>query len=146
MIIVGVIQFGVGLNFWLDMQRVANRGVRAAVVNCGVAAAPQCGTNLASYLSSQIISQGNTPSVEICYVPPSDPAPNGWKPIAGDGVRVTLKENYRLQAIVNLLAINLTAKATARLEQDPTSSALPDRTDSTNYVLSAHTGSAACQP
>ena len=33
MIVVGIIQFGVGLNFWLDMQRIANQGARWAVVN-----------------------------------------------------------------------------------------------------------------
>ena len=33
MIVVGVIQFGVALNFWLDMQRIANQGARWAVVN-----------------------------------------------------------------------------------------------------------------
>ncbi len=36
LIVVGIIQFGVGLNFWLDMQRIANQGARWAVVDCGV--------------------------------------------------------------------------------------------------------------
>ena len=43
MIVVGVIQFGVALNFWLDMQRLANQGARSAAVNCGPAAGNQCG-------------------------------------------------------------------------------------------------------
>ena len=34
MIVVGIIQFGIGLNYWLDMQRIANQGARWAAVNC----------------------------------------------------------------------------------------------------------------
>ena len=151
LIVTGFIQFAVALNFWLDMQRVANKGARSAIVNCGVAANPQCGTNLASYLSAQIISQGNSPSVEICYVTP-DPAnkegnldPN-WKPGRGDSIRVSLKQRYQFSAIVKLGSVNLLARVTQRLEQDPTSSALPDRMIKANWVLDSHTGSAACQP
>ena len=33
LLVVGIIQFGVGLNYWLDMQRIANQGARWAVVN-----------------------------------------------------------------------------------------------------------------
>ena len=32
-LVVGIIQFGIGLNFWLDEQRIANQGARFAVVN-----------------------------------------------------------------------------------------------------------------
>ena len=32
-LVVGIIQFGVGLNYWLDMQRIANQGARWGVVN-----------------------------------------------------------------------------------------------------------------
>ena len=31
-IVVGIIQFGIGLNYWLDMNRLANQGARWAVV------------------------------------------------------------------------------------------------------------------
>jgi Flp pilus assembly pilin Flp len=154
MLVVGVIQFAVALNFWFDMQRLVNQGARSAAVNCGVASANQCGpTTLLNYLGprttatpeGQVISRGSNPTVEICYVPPSDPAPSGWVPSAGDAVRVTLKERYRLQAIVRLAKIDLRARATMRLEQDPTSSKLPDRTNSANWVLASHTGVASCQ-
>jgi hypothetical protein len=160
MIVVGVIQFGVALNFWLDMQRLANQGARSAAVNCG-AGSNQCGSTiwprgLREYLGSkttstpegQVISSGNTPKVEICYVPPTPPTqppPGGWTPSAGDAVRVELKEQYRLQAVVRLAKIDLSARATMRLEQSPTSPALPPRTDQTYWVLATHTGAAECQ-
>src|SRR5262245_36031457 len=65
LLVSGIIWFGIGLNFWLDMQRIANQGARWAVVNCGPAAqsAVVCNPNLQSYLSSQPLSQGNTPDV-----------------------------------------------------------------------------------
>ena len=35
LIVVGIIQFGIGLNYWLDLNRLANQGARWAVVNHG---------------------------------------------------------------------------------------------------------------
>jgi hypothetical protein len=145
----------VALNFWLDLQRLANQGARSAAVNCG-SGSNQCGsTTLEEFLGprttstpeGQIVSSGNTPDpddIQVCYVPPS-PLPAGWLPDAGDAVRVSLKEKYRLQAIVGLAKIDLSAKATMRLEQRPDSPALPDRLNQDNWVLAAHTGTDRCQ-
>jgi Flp pilus assembly protein TadG len=176
MLVIGVIQFAVALNFWFDMQRLANQGARAATVNCGAnAASPSpngnlCRTSAGAYnlkqsLIDQIVSTGNSQNassqcssgdcVEICYVPP-DPAatPPAGFPTTGDAVRVTLKKRYRLQAIVNLAKIDLVAKATMRLEQDPhstsgtpvTAAGLPDPNAAANWVSTGHTGNQACQP
>ena len=32
-LVVGILQFGIGLNYWLDMNRLSNQGARWAVVN-----------------------------------------------------------------------------------------------------------------
>ena len=71
MIVVGIIQFGVGLNFWLDLQRIANQGARWAAVDCGQSAtnpgidpciAPSDGTvRRRAALREQVISRGNDP-------------------------------------------------------------------------------------
>jgi Flp pilus assembly pilin Flp len=141
MIVVGVIQFGVALNFWLDMQRLANQGARSAAVNCGTSGnqcepttPPPAGySKLEWKLSEDIISRGNTPDeIEVCYVEPF----SGATPGVGDAVMVRLTERYRLAAIVNLAKIDLTATATMRLEQIPNSGGgdkLPDPADSDNY-------------
>ena len=42
-LVAGIIQFGIGLNYWLDMQRIANQGARWAVVNNW----PGCAANAA---------------------------------------------------------------------------------------------------
>src|SRR4029450_12566326 len=57
MLVVGIIQFAVAFNFWFDLQRLANQGARSAAVNCGTAAAPQCGSStLENYLSARTSS------------------------------------------------------------------------------------------
>ena len=40
-VVTGIIQFGIGLNYWLDMNRVANQGARWATVNNWPAQCPR---------------------------------------------------------------------------------------------------------
>jgi Flp pilus assembly pilin Flp len=159
MLVIGIIQFAVALNFWFDMQRLANQGARAATVNCGAESATQpanlCLTsggtaNLERSLREQVLSRGNDSrkpgGVEICYVPPDTSVGTPPTATVGDAVRVTVHDRYRLQAIVGLAKIDLRARATMRLEQTPTAAAgMPDPLLPANYVLTSHTGSAACQ-
>ena len=84
----GIIHFGIGLNYWLDMNRVANQGARWAVVNnwpgCertdiagSCTSAPSCTTpiststnqSLINYLQCQAVSKGLRDSVlvDVCY-------------------------------------------------------------------------------
>src|SRR5918992_653966 len=44
-LVIGLIQFGVGLNYWLDLNRLANQGARWAVVNCNPASSKVCETS-----------------------------------------------------------------------------------------------------
>ena len=124
LLVVGIIQFGIGLNFWLDMQRIANQGARWAVVNCGKpsTAGIVCNPSLESYLESQPLSQGNTPDVTICYEAMS--GDGGASATVGDPVTVRLTEPFQFAPIVGLGTIDLTASATMRLEQDPTNPGL----------------------
>jgi len=135
MIVVGIIQFGVALNFWLDLQRIANQGARWAAVNCGQTATnpgsdpclPQSGpATLAQRLREDIISRGNDPEeIEVCWIKEADTAK------AGDSVRVRLRTNYVFLGITGFLndssglTMDLNADATMRLEVAPTSPALP---------------------
>ena len=153
MIVIGAIQFGVALNFWLDLQRLANQGARSAAVNCG-SGSNQCGpTTLENYLGprttltpeGQVISSGNTPDVvEVCYVPPS-PLPANWTPSAGDAVRVSLKERYRLQAIVGLAKVDLNAQAHDAPRAGAFVCRTADRANPDNWVDPSHTGTDRCQ-
>jgi Flp pilus assembly protein TadG len=132
-LVVGVIQFGIGLNFWLDEQRIANQGARFAVVNqwpgCPRTAAadsctatPACtvtptNTSLLNYLSCQAISRGlrNSATVSICYPDDGNTTNDGT---VGSPVRVRVEAPYRFVPLLGIGTITLRGSATMRLEQD----------------------------
>lgn len=125
LLVVGIIQFGIGLNYWLDMQRIANQGARWAAVNnwppdCPVGSAVgDCdGTpnpTLQSVLVKQAITNGlrSSVTVQICY-PANSGSPTE---ISGNPVRVRLDSPFKLLPILGWGTLNLRADATMRLEQ-----------------------------
>jgi Flp pilus assembly protein TadG len=126
MLVAGIIYFGIGLNYWLDMNRIANQGARWAVVNnwppeclrtdatCTTQPACTSGTRtkvkLQNVLKCMAITEGlqQGVSVDICY-------PAGTNN-AGDPVRVRLRQPFSF-FFMDSVGITLTAKATMRLEQ-----------------------------
>jgi Flp pilus assembly protein TadG len=136
MVVSGIIYFGIGLNYWLDMNRIANQGARWAVVNnwppecqrtdATCTTVPACTSatrtkvKLQDTLKCMAISKGLQDGVlvDICY-------PNTTNN-AGDPVRVRLRQPYNF-FFLDSVGITLTAKATMRLEQPPNFSKLqPD--------------------
>ena len=116
LLVVGIIQFGIALNFWLDMNRIANQGARFAAVNCGPTTSPaQCTPSLQAWLTEQALSKGNNPTVTICY----ENGKTGSTADVGDAVRVELTQPFTFRPIVTLGTIDLNASATMRLEQKP---------------------------
>lgn len=111
LIVAGIIQFGVGLNFWLDMQRIANQGARWAAVNrypgCTSGTSP-CSPTLQEYLASEPVSGGLQPCVTVELPVGTDP---------GDPVTVALDAPFTLVPILGLGTLHLRADATMRLEQ-----------------------------
>ena len=134
LLVSGIIWFGIGLNFWLDMNRIANQGARWAVVNCGspTVAAQVCNPSLETYLEQQTLSQGNNPDVEICYESMTG-SPVGSAG-AGDGVTVRLRQPFEIVPFLGI-GIDLEAAATMRLEQEPDNPGLPNRTLSASACL-----------
>jgi TadE-like protein len=131
LIVVGIIQFGIGLNYWLDMQRIANQGARWAAVNnwppdCPYGSPSCTGTKtLQETLKRQVLTAGlhGVVTVSICY-PSRDLAadPSGNTPLKGigDPVKVHLEAPYKFSPITSLGKLTLRANATMRLEQKPT--------------------------
>ena len=111
MLVAGIIQFGVVLNFWLDMQRISNQGARWAVVDgypgCPRTGPPGCTPTLQVYLEDQAISNGLNPCVDITF-------PNGNA--VGNPVKVRLESSFTLVPIVKVGTIDLGADATMRQE------------------------------
>jgi Flp pilus assembly protein TadG len=135
-LVIGVIQFGIGLNFWIDEQRVANQGARWAVVNTWpgcprnassdtCTATPACtaaqtNTSLANYIKCQTISRGlrNTAVVSVCY--PDDSDPTTLIGAVGTPVRVAVDARFGFVPLLGIGTITLHGAATMRLEQDQT--------------------------
>jgi Flp pilus assembly protein TadG len=138
-LVVGVIQFGIGLNYWLDENRIANQGARFAVVNawpgcertdaadsctntpaCGTAVTPAMNQSLVNYLRCQAITQGlrSSATVTVCYPDDGDPATQVGQ--VGTPVRVRVETPFTFVPILNIGTITLRGNATMRLEQDET--------------------------
>ena len=121
-LVAGIIQFGIGLNYWLDMNRIANQGARWAAVNCarGGQTPPSynpCadpGPALEDTLKAQAVADGleSAVCVEISF-------PSGTSGV-GDPVKVRLSTPFTFVPILQLGTIDLTASATMRLEQAAT--------------------------
>jgi len=125
LIVAGIIQFGIGLNYWLDMQRIANQGARWAAVNNWPPACPvnsalgDCdGTpnpTLQTTLRQAALTNGlqSNVTIQICYPANSGSATE----ISGNPVRVRLATPFKLLPILGWGTLNLRADATMRLEQ-----------------------------
>ena len=137
MVVAGIIYFGIGLNYWLDMNRVANQGARWAAVDnwpsqCArtetscTQSYPTCSSTTGvlktgSRASLQDVlrcSARNNPNVTICYPGKNAGAAPPTGPTIGDPVQVKLTAPYKF-FFVNSARITLTARATMRLEQLP---------------------------
>ena len=120
-LVAGIIYFGIGLNYWLDMQRIANQGARWAAVNnwppdCTRAATSCPSPNtLQESLQRQAIADGleDNVMVTVCY-PGKTPA----NVTLGDPVRVKLTTPFTF-FFIDSLTVDLVGEATMRLEQDP---------------------------
>jgi hypothetical protein len=127
LLVVGIIQFGIALNYWLDMQRVANQGARWAAVNNWPPDCPRGSTSctnnpacrgtratttLQSTLRCQMLTAGvsGSPTVQVCF-------PDGGSKTVGSPVKVHLAAPFKLKALFGIGTITLRADATMRLEQ-----------------------------
>ena len=124
-IVAGIIWFGIGLNYWLDMQRIANQGARWAAVDCGRSASSPSGFNpcnpsLEQTLQEEALTSGleNAVCVEISFPDPSEPSGQNVDPSVGDPVKVRLEAPFTFFWI-DSMQVTLGADATMRLEQDP---------------------------
>ena len=120
----GIIQFALALNYWLDMQRIANQGARWAVVSryplpdgsmcpgsSQCSKVPEDPGSLQVSLREQAQSDGLQPAIEICF-PTGTGAP-------GNPVRVRLESDFTFVPILGIGTVTLGADAEMRIEQPP---------------------------
>jgi hypothetical protein len=130
-IVTGILSFGVGLNYWLDMNKAANQGARQAVVNhwppyclrtdtscTNSTSATPCTTVLTAGSRARLQdvvrcqAHGN-PSTTICY-----PGKTQATATIGDPVRVRLAAGFDFM-FMKRFSITMHATAAMRLEQVP---------------------------
>ena len=113
----GIIQLALALNYWMDMQRIANQGARWAVVaryplpngtSCTSATAA-CNPSLQDSLAAQAEAQSLDPRVSICF-------PDGSSN-PGDPVKVRLESGFSFVPILGIGTVTLGADAEMRIEQ-----------------------------
>ena len=126
-LVAGIIWFGIGLNYWLDMQRIANQGARWAAVNnwppdCqrGTDLPPGCtaANSLTESLRRAAIADGLADSVRVLVCFPGETSSGPDVREAGDPVRVRLENDYSF-FFIDTFTVELVGEATMRLEQDP---------------------------
>jgi hypothetical protein len=116
----GIIQFALALNYWLDMQRIANQGARWAVVsqyplpNDSMCKGSPCEPTLQETLAAHAQSDGLDPSVSICF-----PDSAGGGGAVGTPVRVRVESPFTFVPILGIGKVTLGADAEMRIEQRP---------------------------
>jgi TadE-like protein len=118
----GIVQMALALNYWLDMQRIANQGARWAVVaryplddgtmctKASLCTAPE--DRLQDVLRRQAQSDGLRPVVCISF--PAD----GGADTVGDPLQVRLETDFSFVPILGIGTVTLGADAEMRIEQD----------------------------
>jgi Flp pilus assembly protein TadG len=117
-LLLGMLEFGKGFNYWIDETHLANEAARFAVVNKD----PGSSGTLQDYILSQadtseLRAGGSTsiptkPTVCITF-------PNGSSNV-GDPVKATVTLTYHFIPYLKIANTPITASATMRLEAIPT--------------------------
>lgn len=140
LLVAGIIEFGKGFNYWLNLNHLANEGARWVAVDklpaYGSTPSTQSPTKalLTSYLVGQITTEelrtkieGDANAITVCTTPSS-----GLTPLVGDQVRVRIRTPYALPLVASVAdfasklvgggsstfgTLTLAGSATVRLEQ-----------------------------
>jgi Flp pilus assembly protein TadG len=125
LLVLGMVDFGKGFNYWIDQTHLANQGARFAVVNKnpGEAAGDTLQEYIRKHANTGELANGGTNSV-------ADPLvvciefPEGEPAAAGDPVTVRVSTTYNwmpfLDVNLGFTAVTVSGTATMRLEATPT--------------------------
>jgi Flp pilus assembly protein TadG len=151
-LILGMIDFGKAINYWIDETHLASSGARWAVVNYNPGDPSNTGVSVSNPLQAFIRKQADSrelrgqakgtqqtahaATVNICFYRKSDGA-STTSPAVGDTVKVTVKYQYNWLRYIGLQVFGLSgtttttigSSATMRLESIPT-----------HYSTTANTG------
>jgi Flp pilus assembly protein TadG len=122
LLIWALVQFGLALNYYIDVTHLANEGSRLAAV---VGNSPQPGGDLKSWVQQQALStelRDGTGSVtspaQVCVTFLT--GPTGTKGQIGDPVQVTVSAPYKWIPFIGGGTLTIRSSSTMRLERLPT--------------------------
>ena len=122
LIVVGIIQFGIGLNYWLDLNRLANQGARWAVVDHGwdTCSSSDSPAGNASAIANRLQDylKRSRASREASIRRSRSPSSGRRRSVSPCPCKMT--SCYTFLPILDLGDIVLNATATMRIEQPPT--------------------------
>jgi hypothetical protein len=137
----GIIQFALALNYWLDMQRLANQGARWAVVSryplpdgSMCSGSSPCAPTLQTTLSEQAQSDGLHPAVSVCF-------PSGAS--VGNPVRVRLESDFTFVPVLGIGTVTLGADAEMRIEQPPAVYTADEECGATELSMESQSGASS---
>lgn len=113
LLVVGMLQFGILLNAWIDESHLTSSGARYAAVNQN----PGPGS-LQDYIKSQADTADLRTLAKVCieYPPNPDTSTAGR---VGDPVRVSMSYDYQLLPLIGGALMTVRGDATMRLEAIP---------------------------
>jgi Flp pilus assembly protein TadG len=148
LVLLGMIDFGKAINYWIDNTHLANEGARLAAVNNNPASRLACSSGAGATLQDYILQQAESVEqrgcsagtqrsthamkVAICFYKEADGSPITGVPAVGDTVEVVVTYAYdwlRGFPFPGSPSTTIAGKAAMRLEAVPT-----------NYSTSANTG------
>lgn len=123
LLMLGMLEFGRALNYWIDGNHLANVAARWAAVDRNPGSGSTIQESILSQANTSELREGGSTSVpdaakvEICF-------PDGSADV-GDPVKATVSVDYSWMPFLNLGAATTTLKssATMRLEQPPSGTA-----------------------
>jgi hypothetical protein len=109
-LLLGVVDLGKAISYWLDSSHIANEGARYAVVgSCpGGCAFPTLASALRNQAETSELKNGTT----VCVKYPD------LSGAMGKRVQVTVSSTYSFLSILHLASITITGKSTMKIEKD----------------------------
>jgi Flp pilus assembly protein TadG len=153
LLILGIIDFGKAINYWIDNTHLANEGARMAAVNNNPASRLECsnaaGSTLQDYIRQQAVTveqrgcrkgtqqTAHDTKVSICFYKASDGTSTS-SPTVGDTVEVIVTYQYDWMPFLTSRQwgglgprTTITGKSAMRLEAVPTKYSSSDNTGGT---------------
>ncbi len=113
LLVVGMLQFGILLNAWIDESHLTSSGARYAAVNQN----PGAGS-LQDYIKQAADTEDMRNTAKVCVEYPTNPDTSTAGEV-GDPVKVTMSYDYQLLPLLGGVLMTVRGDATMRLEAVP---------------------------